>query len=362
MAEVDPNEPAIVKFIKKRLEWARVRVQGPMQKDVDETIGIILPAITSTIGKVNQIDVDAAESIAVMLTTSVMSEDGEKEILEAVDRKVKILGGTRAAAKQELMHPEHYQSIATWEDFDRVGEADNKLLSMAKRLRNCGCNKLTEPSFAAATAVALHGHKVVSRSKLENTRTLKRLFASLPASDYEGPEIYPTFPDSIRESHPALWQQIADDGTIVASKIDEVIMMIKQSNQPCRKSKKGCGDEAPSMAPMLQFLNEAPGQRTYGPSLAQLQQMQAHFQPQDVGPRIVYNNPNHMHGQVMQPRLALHDMSRGEVIPEAAAAPAEARALGDVASPGAAIVPLLNTPMKALVSASEVPLGDFLDQ
>ena len=72
MAMVNPNEPAIVKFIRKRLEWARVRVQGPMQKDVDETIAIILPAITSTIGKVNHIDVDAAESIAVMLTTSVM--------------------------------------------------------------------------------------------------------------------------------------------------------------------------------------------------------------------------------------------------------------------------------------------------
>ena len=62
-------------------------MQGPMQKDVDETIAIILPAITSTIGKVNHIDVDAAESIAVMLSASVMSEDGEKEILEAVDKK-----------------------------------------------------------------------------------------------------------------------------------------------------------------------------------------------------------------------------------------------------------------------------------
>ena len=367
---VDPNEPAIVKFIKKRLEWARVRVQGPMQKNGDETIAIILPAITSTIGKLNHIDVDAAESIAVMLSTSVMSEDGEKEILEAVDRKVNILGGTRAAAKQELMHPEHYQSIATWKDFDGVAEVDSKLLSMAKRLRKCGCNKLTEPSFAAATAVALHNHKAVSRSKLENTRTFKRLFAQVPASDYEGPEIYPTFPDSIRESHPALWQQIADDGTIVASKIDEVLMMIKQSNQPCRKSRKGCGDEASSMAPMLQLLNEATGQRTYGPSLAQFQHMQAlHGQlvkPQDDGPRIVYNNPNHMHGQFMQPQLALHDINREEVRPEAPAAPAAALAAvlapGDVAIPGATIAPLLDTPKKALVSASDIPLGSFLAQ
>ena len=113
MAMLDPNGPAIVKFIRKRLEWARVRMQGPMQKNVDETNAIILPAITSTIGKVSNIDVDAAEAIAVMLSESVMSEDGEKEILEAVDRKVNILGGTRATAKQELMHPEHYQSTAT---------------------------------------------------------------------------------------------------------------------------------------------------------------------------------------------------------------------------------------------------------
>jgi len=223
---------------------------------------------------------------------------------------------------------------------------------------------LTEKSFGATTAVALHKLKVNSRSKLENTRTLKRLFASVPEADYEGPEIYPTFPDPIRESHPALWEQIEDDGTIVASKIDECIMMLKQSDQPCRKSKKGCGGEAPSMAPMLQFLNEATGQRTYGPSLAQFQHMQAMHgqlvQPQDVGPRIVYNNPNHMHGQFMQPQLALHDINREEVRPEAAAAPAAA--LVDVAIPGATIATLLNTPKKALALASDIPLGDFLHQ
>ena len=361
---VDPNEPAIVKFIRKRLEWARVRVQGPMQKDVDETNAIILPAITSTIGKVSNIDVDAAEAIAVMLSESVMSEDGEKEILEAVDRKVNILGGTRATAKQELMHPEHYQSTATWDDFDKIEDVDSRLLGMAKRLKKCGCNRLTEPSFGAATAVALHKLKVNSRSKLENTRTLKRLFASVPASDYEGPEIYPTFPDPIRESHPALWEQIEDDGEIVASKIDEAIMMLKQNDQPCRKSKKGCGDEAPSMAPMVQFLNGATGQRTYGPSLAQFQHMQAMHgqlvQPQDVGPRILYNNPNHMPGQFMQPQLALHDINREEVRPEAAAA--SAVALVDVAIPGAIIAPQLNTPKKALAPASDIPLGDFLHQ
>ena len=46
MALLDTKEAAIVKFIEKRFEWARVRVQGPMQKDVAETIAIILPAIT----------------------------------------------------------------------------------------------------------------------------------------------------------------------------------------------------------------------------------------------------------------------------------------------------------------------------
>ena len=46
MALLDTKETAIVKFIEKRFEWARVRVQGPMQKDVAETIAIILPAIT----------------------------------------------------------------------------------------------------------------------------------------------------------------------------------------------------------------------------------------------------------------------------------------------------------------------------
>ena len=361
---VNPHEPAIVKFIRKRLEWARVRVEGPMQKDVDETIALILPAILSTIGKVSNIDVDAAEAISVMLSESVMSEDGEKEILEAVDRKVNILGGTRATAKQELMHPEHYQSTATWHDFDQIEDVDSRLLGMAKRLKKCGCKILTEKSFGAATAVALHKLKVNSRSKLENTRTLKRLFASVPDADYEGPEIYPTFPEPIRESHPALWEQIEDDGKIVSSKIDEAIMMLKQKDQPCRKSRVGCGDGAALMAPMVQFLNEATGQRAYGPSLAQFQHMQAMHrqleQHQDVGPRIVYNNPNHMPGQFMQPQLALHDINREEVRPEAAAAPAAA--LVDVAIPGATIAPLLNTPKKALAPASDIPLGDFLHQ
>ena len=85
MAEVDPTEAVIVKFIRTRLEWARVRIQGPMQKDLDSTIDIILPAITKTIGRVGHIDVNAAETITAMLATSVMSEAGEKEILEAVD-------------------------------------------------------------------------------------------------------------------------------------------------------------------------------------------------------------------------------------------------------------------------------------
>ena len=80
MAEVDPFDAVIVKFIRARLEWARVRIQGPMHIGRDSTIDIILPAITSTIGKVNSIGVDAAEAITEMLTTSVMSEDGEKEI------------------------------------------------------------------------------------------------------------------------------------------------------------------------------------------------------------------------------------------------------------------------------------------
>ena len=163
MAEVDPTEAVIVKFIRAWLEWARVRIQGPMQKDLDSTIDIILPAITKTIGRVGHIDVNAAETITAMLATSVMSEAGEKEILEAVDKTVNILGGTKTGAKQELMHPEHYQSIATWEDCDRVGEGevDPKLLSMATRLRKCGCNKLTEPSFAAATPVTLHNLSLI---------------------------------------------------------------------------------------------------------------------------------------------------------------------------------------------------------
>ena len=112
---VNPTEPVIVKFIRKRLEWARVRVEGPMQKDRDATIALILPAILSTIGKVSNIHVDAAEAVSGMLSESVMSEDGEKEILEAVDRKVNILGGTRATAKQELIlppnHSHHLQTV-----------------------------------------------------------------------------------------------------------------------------------------------------------------------------------------------------------------------------------------------------------
>ena len=50
--------------------------------------------------EINYIDVDEAESIAVMLSTSIMTDDGEKEILEAVDRKVNVLSGIRVTAKQ----------------------------------------------------------------------------------------------------------------------------------------------------------------------------------------------------------------------------------------------------------------------
>ena len=109
---------------------------------------------------------------------------------------------------------------------------------MAKRLRKAGCKRLTEPSFKAAAVVALHNQKAASLTKLENTKTLARRFASCPVADYEGPEIYPTFPDPLKESHPAVWQQIADDGPIVASKVDEALMMLKIDTQPCRKSKK----------------------------------------------------------------------------------------------------------------------------
>ena len=75
MALVDTKETAIVKFIEKRLEWARIRVQGPLKKEVAETVDVILPVITTTIGKNNNIDVDEAESIAVMLCTSIITDD-----------------------------------------------------------------------------------------------------------------------------------------------------------------------------------------------------------------------------------------------------------------------------------------------
>ena len=87
--------------------------------------------------------------------------------------------------------------------------------------------------------------------------------------------------------------------------------------------------------------------------------MQAHFQFQDVGPGIVYNDPNR--GQVMQPRLALQDIVREEVAP--AGAITGAIAVRDVNSPGpttATPLSVLATPKKALVSASEVPLGYLL--
>ena len=180
-----------------------------LEEGVCRKIAVILPAITSTIGKSNNIDVDEAESIAVMLSTSIMTDDGGKEILEAVDRKVNVLSGIRVTAKQELIHPEHYQSIETWQEFDGDADSDAKLLAMAKRLRKARCKRLTEPSFKAAAAVALHNQKGSLFNNTGEYKDTQAAFRIVSRCRFRRPRDLPNLPRPAQRKPP---RSLAADG------------------------------------------------------------------------------------------------------------------------------------------------------
>ena len=150
--------------------------------------------------------------------------------------------------KQELRNPEDWLSADDWKvvtttcSTDPNSGPDCKLLRMAKRLRKIGCKKLKETCFADCTAVALSTlGKYDAVQSLEHTRKLKSYFSSLASlPQLVGPDVYPTHPAALQDTHRPLWDCINEHGPCVQSPLDPALLVVMKDTQPSRNSNKHC--------------------------------------------------------------------------------------------------------------------------
>ena len=159
--------------------------------------------------------------------------------------KVVRQSGTEAGCRrQEMLFPENYQSEAGWAIYgDGDCADDQKLLAMAKRLRALGTTRLTEKSLGNAAMCALYKNGPSSTDALINTRKLKFfLLSQHQPMQIQGPDVYPRYPrapETLENTHLALWHQISEDGAIVQSKVAEFDMATIKSTVACRSTKSG---------------------------------------------------------------------------------------------------------------------------
>jgi len=159
--------------------------------------------------------------------------------------KVVRQSGTEAGCRrQEMLFPENYQSEAGWAIYgDGDCADDQKLLAMAKRLRALGTTRLSEKSLGNAAMCALYKNGPSSTDALLNTRKLKFfLLSQHQPMQIQGPDVYPRYPrapETLENTHLALWHQIDEDGAIVQSKVAEFDMATIKSTVACRSTKSG---------------------------------------------------------------------------------------------------------------------------
>ena len=253
---------ALHRFITSRLNYAQVKIDGPMQRSVDDAMGDILPVILTTIRKMPKITVPEMTSIAETLSASIMPSNVQKEVLETIDAKV---NQGSPGKKQEIDCPELWQSRQGWTVYNNRNEPTyTRVHAMASRLKVVGGVRLTEPTFARAAAIVLHadGPQEVPEM-LKHTRDLKLQYECVSSQhQFEGPDKYPTNPMEIQETHPQLWEQISTDGEVVPSGIDAGIAEMLKKLSVCRNSKMGMNRQPSSQQLAVPSRSTgSPGQR-----------------------------------------------------------------------------------------------------
>ena len=79
---------AIISLVTSRLHYLRMKVEGPLQKSIDEVAPEAVSAIVACVGKVPKISIEDGSALQSLLKESVLTEAAQKTILEAVDAKV----------------------------------------------------------------------------------------------------------------------------------------------------------------------------------------------------------------------------------------------------------------------------------
>jgi len=233
----------IVKLVQSRLTYTQIKVEGPLKEDMGKASKECIIAITASIRKVPSIKLDDASVLQDLVIASVLPELAKKTIIEAVDAKVGLdetLGSGNA--KQTLLNPELFQNQHCWETYGSVDSTcDTKLMCMAMRLVDLGGFKLSEPSFAAATAVAMHKEPMDPEALIMRIRQLKTFHGAIDKScKIQGPPHY-TDPETLKETNPMVWEQLEAGGPVTPSQLSKAEAAMRKTLQPCRAPKGQSG-------------------------------------------------------------------------------------------------------------------------
>ena len=99
-----PSSPIVV-FVAARLGFSRQRVEGPLHVDVDAASALCSEGLFKFIKKVANIKIEDVEQIHEQVCGSIRTLESQREILDALDSKVDVVGDSSGATKQEMRFP-----------------------------------------------------------------------------------------------------------------------------------------------------------------------------------------------------------------------------------------------------------------
>ena len=140
---------------------------------------------------------------------------------DAVNLKVSFDGSPLKCekSKQTNLHIDRYLTQAIAKTFNNGAIAvDDRLQLMAKLMRACGMHNPNERTLAYATAVATRPEGLIVDELLSRTRRLKDFYGYIHQGLLlHGPDVYPSDPTELLESHPAVYAQMFGDDIPVPS-------------------------------------------------------------------------------------------------------------------------------------------------
>ena len=99
---------ALSRLVDMRLTYLRQKIEGPMQKTIEEVGPDCCDKIIKIASRMKLVTLDDAALIQEKVCNSLLREDQQKSILEAIDKKVET-SGIGSSTKTELRFPERYQ-------------------------------------------------------------------------------------------------------------------------------------------------------------------------------------------------------------------------------------------------------------